>query len=263
MTTSTLDDRLAVTREGRVSTVRLNDPKTLNSMDTPMALSLREVLRAEAKVSGCIILAGGERGFCSGANLSGDLAPGDGELDAGQTLEDAFNPLVETIRTLPVPFITAVRGAAAGVGASLAMSGDIITCGRSAYFLEAFARIGLIPDGGATWLLTRAVGRVRAMEMMLLAEKIPAPTAFDWGLVTRLVENDAVDATALEIATKLANGPVRSLALIRKAAWSAADTDFDTALANERKWQKEAGNTPDFKEGVAAFLEKRAPRFNG
>ena len=204
MTTSTLDDRLAVTREGRVSTVRLNDHKTLNSMDTQMALSLREVLRAEAKVCSCIILAGGERGFCSGANLSGDLAPGDGELDAGQTLEDAFNPLVETIRTLPVPFITAVRGAAAGVGASLAMSGDIIICGRSTYFLEAFARIGLVPDGGAAWLLTRSVGRVRAMELMLLAEKLPADKAFDWGLITRLVEDNAVEAEAMAIAQKLA-----------------------------------------------------------
>ncbi len=263
MTTSTLDDRLAVTREGRVSTVRLNDPKTLNSMDTPMALSLREVLRAEAKVSRCIILAGGERGFCSGANLSGDLAPGDGELDAGQTLEDAFNPLVETIRTLPVPFITAVRGAAAGVGASLAMSGDIITCGRSAYFLEAFARIGLVPDGGAAWFLTRSVGRVRAMELMMLAEKLPAEKAFEWGLITRLFEDDVVEAEAMKIAQKLADGPTRALALTRQSAWAAADSSFTETLQLERVLQRDAGNHPDFAEGVAAFMEKRAARFGG
>ena len=187
MTIASFDDRIRVTRDGPVSVVRLNDPKTLNAMDMPMAVALRDTLRAEATIARALILTGGETSFCSGANLSGDIVPGDADVDVGLSLEDAFNPLMEAIRTLPVPFVTAVRGAAAGVGASLAASGDIIVAGRSAYFLEAFARIGLVPDGGAAWLLTRAVGRVRAMEMMLLAEKLPAEKALspDWPMTTR------------------------------------------------------------------------------
>jgi len=157
----------------------------------------------------------------------------------------------------------AVRGAAAGVGASLAMSGDIITCGRSAYFLEAFARIGLVPDGGAAWFLTRSVGRVRAMELMMLAEKLPAEKAFEWGLITRLFEDDAVEAEAMKIAQKLADGPTRALALTRQSAWAAADSSFTETLQLERVLQRDAGNHPDFAEGVAAFMEKRAARFGG
>tara|TARA_R100000935_G_C2702210_1_gene110738 strand:- start:103 stop:534 length:432 start_codon:yes stop_codon:yes gene_type:complete len=141
------------------------------------------------------------------------------------------------------------------------MSGDIIICGRSTYFLEAFARIGLVPDGGAAWLLTRSVGRVRAMELMLLAEKLPADKAFDWGLITRLVEDNAVEAEAMAIAQKLANGPTRALALTRQSAWAAADSSFTESLQLERILQRDAGNHPDFVEGVAAFKEKRAARF--
>ena len=257
-----MTDKIKVERHGPVTVLRLDDLETMNALTSTMALELRDLLLLEAQTARAIVLAGSSRAFSAGANLKQSKPESRTELDAGAALENAYNPLMTTIRDLPVPVVSAVQGAVAGIGASLALACDVIVAGRDAYFLEAFARIGLIPDGGATWLLTRAVGRVRAMEMMLLAEKIPAPTAFDWGLVTRLVENDEVEAKALEIAT-LANGPVRSLALIRKAAWSAADTDFDTALANERKWQKEAGNTPDFQEGVAAFLEKRPPRFNG
>lgn len=263
MTIETSDDRIRVERDGPVSIIRLNDPKTLNSMDMPMATALRDTLRAEAAVARAVILAGGERGFCSGANLSGDIVSAEGEVDVGLSLEDAFNPLMETIRTLPVPFLTAVRGAAAGVGASLAMVGDIIVAGRSAYFLEAFARIGLVPDGGAAWLLTRAVGRVRAMEMMLLAEKLPAEKAFEWGLVTRLADDDAVEAEAMTIAQKLAAGPTRALALTRQSAWAAADAGFTETLQLERVLQRQAGLHPDFAEGVAAFREKRPARFGG
>lgn len=257
-----MSDHILIERSGAVTTLRLNDPATMNAMTAQMAQDLHAALKTEAEQGQrAIILAGSERAFSTGANLKAAMPADTAGFDVGETLEQDYNPLMLTIRDLPVPLISAVRGAAAGVGASLALACDIIVAGRGAYFLEAFARIGLVPDGGATWLLTRAVGRVRAMEMMLLAEKIPAPQAFDWGLVTRLVDDEAVEDVAQAMAQKLAEGPSHSHALIRKAAWSAADSDFPTALATERHLQKLAGETPDFAEGLAAFHEKRPARF--
>ncbi|WP_211100621.1 enoyl-CoA hydratase-related protein [Acuticoccus sediminis] len=256
-------DHLLVEQQGDVTVLRLNDPATMNAVTEDIGRALLKAFQAAAKSSRAVVLAGGERAFCSGAKLTGESTMGQPGHDTGAALERTYNPLMQAIRDLPIPFVTAVRGAAAGVGASLAMSGDIIVAGRSAYFLEAFARIGLVPDGGATWMLTRAVGRVRAMEMMLLAEKIPAEKAHDWGLVTRVVDDDAVEATALEIADRLAAGPSRALGLIRHAAWTACESSFDDALARERAFQREAGSHPDFVEGVAAFKEKRPARFGG
>ncbi|MGY6536300.1 MAG: enoyl-CoA hydratase-related protein [Pararhodobacter sp.] len=252
---------ILIERAGAVSTLRLNDPASMNALTPQMAHELHNAITAEAQSARAIVLAGSERAFSTGANLKAAMPADMQNFDVGQTLEEDYNPLMLAIRDLPVPLISAVQGAAAGVGASIALACDIIVAGRSAYFLEAFARIGLIPDGGATWLLNRAVGRVRAMEMMLLAEKIPAPQAHDWGLITRLTEDDAVEETAQSIAQRLARGPRRSYALIRKAAWQAADADFATALETERKLQKLAGETPDFAEGLAAFHEKRPARF--
>tara|TARA_R110000787_G_scaffold268627_3_gene375198 strand:- start:942 stop:1718 length:777 start_codon:yes stop_codon:yes gene_type:complete len=257
-----MTDAILVERNNAVTTLRLNDPATMNSMTPDMAQNLHELLLQEAKTARAIVLAGGERAFSAGANLKAAMPSDTSGFDVGETLEKDYNPLMMAIRDLPVPLVSAVNGAAAGVGASIALACDIIVAGRDAYFLEAFARIGLIPDGGATWLLTRAVGRVRAMEMMLLAEKIPAPRAFEWGLITRLVDNAETEQAAQEIAQRLAQGPSHSHALIRKAAWHAADCDFETTLDNERVWQKEAGNSSDFAEGLAAFLEKRTARFN-
>lgn len=258
-----MGDAILIERAGPVTNLRLNDPATMNAMAPQMAQDLHAALKAEvARGARAIVLAGSERAFSTGANLKAAVPEDIAGFDIGATLEEDYNPLMRTIRDLPVPLLSAVRGAAAGVGASLALVCDVIVAGKSAYFLEAFARIGLVPDGGATWLLTRAVGRVRAMEMMLLAEKIPAPQAYDWGLVTRLTEDGAVEETAQGLAHKLANGPARAHALIRQAAWAAADADFDTVLETERRLQKAAGETPDFAEGLAAFREKRPPRFN-
>jgi 2-(1,2-epoxy-1,2-dihydrophenyl)acetyl-CoA isomerase len=256
-----MTDTILIERDGAVSVLRINDPDAMNAMTPAMAHTLRKALMAEAGHARAIVLAGHPRAFSAGANLNAAMPDDPTGFDVGQTLEEDYNPLMLAIRDLPVPLISAVSGAAAGVGASIALACDIIVAGRSAYFLEAFARIGLIPDGGATWLLTRAVGRVRAMEMMLLAEKIPAPQALDWGLITRLTEDDAVEETALSIARKLAAGPSHSHRLIRKAAWAAADADFAATLATERRLQKEAGEAPDFAEGLAAFKQKRPARF--
>lgn len=257
-----MSNKILVERAGAVTTLRLNDPGTMNALTPAMAQQLRALLTSEAGTARAIVLAGSARAFSTGANLKATMPSNTAGFDVGATLEQDYNPLMLTIRDLPVPLVSAVRGAVAGVGASIALACDIIVAGRDAYFLEAFARIGLIPDGGATWLLTRAVGRVRAMEMMLLAEKITAQQALDWGLITRVAENDAAEQMAQEIAAKLADGPSQSLALIRKAAWSAADSDFASALAHEREWQREAGNGACFAEGLSAFLEKRSPRFN-
>ena len=170
---------------------------------------------------------------------------------------------MRTLRDLPIPWISAVQGAAAGVGASIALSADLIVAGENAYFLQAFRRIGLVPDGGATWLLSQAVGRVRAMELMLLGEKLPADKARAWGLINRVVPDDQIQSTALALASDLAAGPTRALGMIRQAAWAATSSDLDTALQTERTLQTQAGQTADFAEGVRAFFEKRPARFTG
>jgi len=167
------------------------------------------------------------------------------------------------LRGLEIPWITAVRGPAAGVGCALALAGDLIVASETAYFLQAFVRIGIIPDGGSSYLLTRALSRAQAMEMMLLGEKIPAQQALAWGLVNRVVADDALDDAALELATRLAQGPTRAYASIRKLAWSALDSDWDSTLRLERELQKHAGRTEDAAEGIKAFLEKRPAQFLG
>lgn len=254
-------DLLKITTENGIATIVLNDPASMNAISGEMAMALRAALRAAVGEANAVIITGDDRAFSSGANLSTGSGLKPGEIDAGGMLEDVYNPLVLTIRDLPIPVITAVRGAAAGVGASLALIGDIIIAGESGYFLMPFRHIGLIPDGGAPWLLTHSVGRVRALEMMLLGEKIPAQKAYEWGLITRCVQDDDVLKTAQQIAASLANGATKALALTRQATWAAQSSSLEEELRNERHFQREAGYHPDFAEGVAAFQEKRRPKF--
>lgn len=249
---------------GDVARITLNDPDTLNAAGVDMVRALSEAFNEASARARAIVLTGAGRGFCSGANLSsgGMGGMGAGEFDAGAALERVYNPFILQLRDLPIPFVTAVNGACAGIGVSIALMGDLCVAGESAYFLQAFRRIGLIPDGGSTWLLPRLIGRARAMELMLMGEKLPAPTALEWGLINRVTPDDALQPTAMELAQKLSEGP-KSLALIRKAAWSAMDAGLEEQLAVERALQRDAGRTKDFLEGVIAFREKRPAKFEG
>jgi 2-(1,2-epoxy-1,2-dihydrophenyl)acetyl-CoA isomerase len=258
-----MTDSILVEHSGDVTILRLNNPAALNAMDCVMAETLTERLREARTGARAILLTGAGRAFCAGVDLASSGPPADGDHDAGLALESAFNPLMETIKISPVPILSAVRGAAAGVGASIALACDLIVAGEGAYFLQAFRRIGLVPDGGSALLLAHSIGRARAMELMLLGERLPAPTALAWGLINRVVPDDAVEETALALATDLARGPTRALGLIRQAAWAALSNPFEQQLRLERTLQREAGHSPDFAEGVAAFLEKRPAQFSG
>ncbi len=249
----------------RVAVLKFNHPQVMNAVGAQMLVDFADALEQIKKPSNgarCVLLTGEGRGFCAGANLQDDTkSKGTGE--AGSSLRNSYHPLLFELRGLEIPIVTAVNGAAAGVGMSFAMMGDIVCASRPAYFLQAFARIGLIPDGGSTFMLPRLVGWGRAMELSLLAERLPAEQAQEWGLVNRLFkDNDALLEGAMQVARQLADGP-RSLALIRKAYWQTWQNSFEQQLELEAQLQNEAGRSNDFKEGVQAFLEKRDAAFTG
>ena len=264
-------DKITYDVEGLIATITFNDPSTLNAAGTDTVSETLEALQYAAEDARCTILTGGGRGFSSGANLSSGRLSGDesdgaertSKFDAGRSLEVYYNPLIIAMRDHSHPIITAVNGPAAGVGCSIALMGDLIVCAESAYFLQAFRRIGLVPDGGSTWLLPRAVGRVRAMEMALLGEKLPAATALEWGMVNRVVPDGDLMAETRSIAERLAHGPTVALAGMRKLIWDSQEEDLDTTLRAERTIQRAAGRTEDFREGVKAFRQKRKAEFTG
>ena len=251
-----------------IGVITLADPSTLNAAGLDLMDELQQAfaaMKADAAVR-CVVLTGEGRGFCSGANLSGrgpaaDTPDPEGP-DAGASLEAVYNPFVTSLREYPVPIVTAVNGVAAGVGCSLALMGDIIVAAESAYFLQAFRRIGLVPDGGSTYLLPRLIGKARAMEMALLGDKVPAKTALEWGLVNRCVADDQLMATAMELAKALATGP-KALGAIRKLVWESLDEEWSAQLHAERVAQRTAGRTEDSREGILAFLQKRPAEFKG
>ncbi|MCI4643960.1 MAG: enoyl-CoA hydratase/isomerase [Hyphomonadaceae bacterium] len=259
-------EKITYSVEDKIATITFNDPATMNAAGIDTAEELLLAFETAAKEARATILTGTGRGFCSGANLSAGLTNREkpqGEFDAGKVLDLFYNPLVSAMREHPHPIVTAINGAAAGVGCSIALLGDMVVCGESAYFLQAFRRIGLVPDGGSTYLLARTIGRVRAMEMALLGEKLPAAKALEWGLVNQVVSDEALMPTALELAQRLASGPTVALAMTRDLVWAAVEDSWENQLHAERIAQRAAGRTEDSKEGIRAFLEKRPANFTG
>jgi 2-(1,2-epoxy-1,2-dihydrophenyl)acetyl-CoA isomerase len=241
-----------------IAVITMSDPATLNAAGIEMVEELKHALARAASEARCVLLTGEGRGFCSGANL----AAGFPESGIEAMLKTHYNPLILAFRELPIPFVTAVNGAAAGMGCMFALMGDLIIASESAYFLQAFRRIGLIPDGGSTYLLSRTIGRARAMEMMLLGEKVSAAQALSWGMINRCTTDEDLMPTAMAVARQLADGP-RSLTLIRKAAWAGLEADLEAQLSLEARLQQEAGSSKDFVEGVSAFMQKRPAKFTG
>ena len=262
--------------DGDIATITFNDPDALNAMSPPMLRSLDIALADVANPNNgirCLILTGEGRGFCAGANIGGmDNEEGEADKtasaghntlpDAGAGLERAYHPLLRQLRNLPCPIVSAVNGPCAGVGMSFALMGDMVLAGKSAFFLQAFRGIGLVPDGGATYILPRLVGMARAKELAIMGERLPAETALEWGLINRVHDDADLMDEARKLAGELANGPF-SLGLIRKLLWDSVDATYEEQLNNERWAQQTAGRSADFAEGVAAFGEKRAADFKG
>lgn len=251
--------------QDRIAVLKFNHPEVMNAVGSEMledfAAAMAEI-KNPANGARCLLITGEGRGFCSGANLS-DAGRGSANQSSGDSLRNSYHPLLFDLRDLDMAIVTAVNGAAAGVGMSFALIGDIVCASKNAFFLQAFARIGLVPDGGSTFMLPRLIGWGRAMELSLLAERLPAEKAFEWGLINRLYEdNDKLMTGAMEIADQLAKGP-KSLGLIRKAYWNSWHNTYEQQLELEAQLQDEAGRTSDFVEGVAAFLQKRSPEFKG
>jgi len=245
----------------RVATIALDRPDSLNSLNTPMRKELRHAFeRAPAEGARAILLTGEGRSFCSGQDLG---EHGGGLPNVERTLRDEYEPMLHAILDCPLPVICAVNGVAAGAGASLALLADIVLAGRSAQFVIAFARIGLMPDVASTYFLPRLIGLPRAMGMALTTEPVDGAKAAEWGLVWKMIEDDALRPEAVAMAKAFASGPTRSFELTKKAMRAGMQTDLVEQLALEARSQAEAAATRDFAEGSAAFLEKRKAEFEG
>lgn len=259
-------NKISLEVENNIGIMRFNDPDVRNAVSPDMLEGFWECLNEIEKENSeikCLLITGEGKGFCAGANLSsGSERSNSGRQDAGHALETMYHPILRRLRNMNIPIVTAVNGAAAGIGMSFALMGDIIVASKSAFFLQAFRRIGLVPDGGSTWLLPRLVGNARAKELSLLGERLPAEKAYEWGLINRLTDEEDLIDEALKISKELASGPM-SLRLIRKAFWESSDNTYEEQLNLERELQFQAGNSEDFKEGVKAFLDKRDAKFKG
>lgn len=249
-----------------VATITLNRPDKLNAFTAPMHAELRDALQRVREDAGvrALLITGAGRGFCAGQDLSARVMSGAAQdFDVGATLEENYNPLVLGLRALPIPVLCAVNGVAAGAGCNFALACDIVIAGRSARFIEAFSRIGLVPDAGGTYVLPRLVGSARAMGMALTAEPVTGEQAQAWGLIWKCVDDDQLISEARTLAASLAGGATRGFALTKQALYASSNNSMQKQLALEARLQREAGRTADFGEGVQAFLEKRPARFTG
>ena len=254
-------DELLVARRGGIHVMTLNRPDRLNAFTFLLQAALMGALDSAEADPDCraVLLHGAGRGFCAGQDLT-MVEPG---VDLGDMLERSFNPLVRRIRSFPLPVVCAVHGVAAGAGANLALACDIVLAGESALFIQSFVRIGLIPDAGGTWTLPRLAGDARARGMALLGEPVTAAQAEAWGLVWRTLPDDGLLPEAERLAMHLATQPTQAIALAKRALNASAGNTWDAQLDLERDLQRRTGQTPDFTEGVAAFLEKRPAAFTG
>ena len=252
--------------EDGVAFLSLNRPEQLNSFNTAMHLEVREALKQVRQSSDArvLLLTAEGRGFCAGQDLSDrNVAPGAEMPDLGQSIDKFYNPLVRTLRDLPLPVICAVNGVAAGAGANIPLACDLVLAARSASFIQAFCKIGLVPDSGGTWLLPRLVGMARAKALAMLGERLGAEQAEQWGLIHRVVDDAALRDEAFTLARQLAAQPTYGLALIKRSLNASLSNSFDEQLDLERDLQRLAGRSEDYREGVGAFMEKRTPTFKG
>jgi 2-(1,2-epoxy-1,2-dihydrophenyl)acetyl-CoA isomerase len=249
-----------------IARLTLNRPDRLNSFNVEMHGEVRDVLRrlAEDRAARVLVLTGAGRGFCAGQDL-GDraVAPGGQGVDLGESIDKYYKPLVLALRNLPMPVIAAVNGVAAGAGANIALACDLVIATRSASFIQSFSKLGLVPDSGGTWFLPRLLGNARAMGLALLADKLSAEQAAQWGMIWRCVDDNEFKQTVDTLAQQLALAPTRGLARTKQAIYESWGRALDAQLDQERDFQRELGRSQDYAEGVAAFTEKRNPKFTG
>jgi 2-(1,2-epoxy-1,2-dihydrophenyl)acetyl-CoA isomerase len=254
-------DTIEYVLESDIATITMNRPAVMNALNTQMRVEIADAMKRAGRDARVVVLTGAGRAFCSGQDL-GDRA-NIANLDLERTLRDEYVPMLRAIHDCPVPTISAVNGAAAGAGANLALAADVVIASESAFFVQAFSRIGLIPDAGGTWFLPRQIGLAKAMGAALFAEKITARQASDWGMIWEAVPDAAFESTWKGRAAHLAQGPTEAYARIKQAMQASFDNNLDAQLALEAKLQGQCGQTRDFKEGVVAFMEKRAAVYEG
>ncbi|QDZ06302.1 2-(1,2-epoxy-1,2-dihydrophenyl)acetyl-CoA isomerase [Sphingomonas panacisoli] len=256
-------EHILTERRGDVLVVTLNRPDRLNAAPPAMFVELRAAI-ADLGGARAVLVTGAGRAFCSGADVGGGALGSDDPGNATYAaLTQSYNPTMAALADLGVPVVSAVRGPAAGIGCSLALGADFCVASEAAYFLQAFVNIGLVPDGGASWMLPRLIGKARATEMMMLGERVPATKALEWGMIHRVVADEALDAEAFALAERLAAGPTVALGLMKRGLNHAFEAGYASAMEREAENQRAARGTSDSMEGGMAFLQKRKAAFKG
>ena len=245
----------------QVAVIRLNRPDVKNALNTQMRAEITQSVNQMGKEARVVVITGSGSAFCSGQDLGDRKSVS--QIDLERTLRDEYEPMLRSILDCPVPTIAAINGAAAGAGANLALAADVVIACESAYFLQAFTRIGLIPDAGGTYIMPRTMGKAKTMGASLFADKITADQADRWGLIWEAVPDDSFEQVWLSRANQLANGPTVAYGYLKEALKSSYDNDLNSQLSLEAKLQNKCGNTRDFQEGVLAFLQKRNAKFEG